>query len=51
MQEDLAHGQMVQRFLVEARLGGKWGEVARGSTIGRKRIVLFDPIETSAVRV
>lgn len=51
VREDLAHGQMVRRFRVEARTGERWVEVARASTIGHKRIVLFDPVVASAVRI
>lgn len=51
LQEDLAHGQMVRRFRVEARSGEKWVEVSRGTTIGHKRILAFDPVMASAVRV
>lgn len=49
--EDLAHGQMVRRFRVEARVGNQWKEVARGTTIGHKRILIFDPIETPALQL
>jgi len=49
--EDLAYGQMVRSFAVEAWIGDRWQEVARGSTIGYKRIVLFDPVETQRLRV
>lgn len=49
--EDLTHGQMVRRFRVEARVGTAWKEVARGTTIGNKRILIFDPMEPSALRV
>ena len=51
LQEDLANGQMVRRFRVEARVNGTWVETARGTTIGYKRIVIFDPVEASALRV
>jgi alpha-L-fucosidase len=51
LQEDLTHGQMVRRFRVEARVGQKWTEVARGSTIGYKRILVFETVTAGAVRV
>lgn len=51
LQEDLAHGQMVRRFRVEARTGQEWKEVARGTTIGHKRILVFEPVTANAVRV
>lgn len=49
--EDLAYGQSVRRFRVEAQAGNQWKEVARGTTIGNKRILIFDPIETPALQV
>jgi alpha-L-fucosidase len=49
--EDLACGQMVRSFAVEAWIGDRWQEVARGSTIGHKRIVVFDPVETNRLQV
>ncbi len=51
LQEDLAQGQMVRRFRVEALAGGQWVEAARGSTIGYKRILRFEPVEAAAIRV
>lgn len=49
--EDLAYGQMIRSFAVEAWTGDRWRELARGSTVGYKRIVLFDPVETQRLRV
>lgn len=51
LQEDLAHGQMVRRFRVEAKVADKWVEVSRGTTIGHKRILVFEPVAATDVRV
>lgn len=51
LQEDLAHGQMVRRFRVEAKVADKWVEVSRGTTIGYKRILVFEPVTATDVRV
>ncbi len=51
LQEDLAHGQMVRRFRVEARVADQWVEVSRGTTIGHKRILVFEPVTATGVRV
>ncbi len=51
LQEDLAHGQMVRRFRVEARAGERRVEVSRGTTIGHKRVLVFEPVNATAVRV
>jgi alpha-L-fucosidase len=51
LQEPIALGQRVRSFTVEARVDGGWKEIAQGTTIGRKRILRFAPLETSAVRI
>lgn len=46
--EPIALGQRIERFTVEARVGETWKRVASGTTVGRKRIVTFEPIEADA---
>lgn len=44
IQEDIRHGQRVEAFVVEvqAQPHGAWQQVAEGTTIGAKRILLLD---------
>ncbi|MFJ9414036.1 alpha-L-fucosidase [Streptomyces sp. NPDC101227] len=50
--EDIRYGQRVERFAVRARTGGQWVTVARGTTIGHRRILaLPKPVTADAVRV
>lgn len=35
----------------EARVGGKWLTVAEGTTIGRRRLARFEPVESDEFRV
>ncbi|MGW7640587.1 alpha-L-fucosidase [Streptomyces decoyicus] len=50
--EDIRHGQRVERFSVQARSGGTWTTLARGTTIGHRRILtLGQPVTADAVRV
>ncbi|MGW9428238.1 alpha-L-fucosidase [Streptomyces decoyicus] len=50
--EDIRHGQRVERFSVQARAGGTWTTLARGTTIGHRRILaLGRPVTADAVRV
>ncbi len=51
LQEYIKLGQRVKSFTVEVQEGNQWKKVAEGTTIGYKRIVSFDPVETNAVRV
>jgi alpha-L-fucosidase len=49
--EPIVLGQRVKAFVVEARAAGEWKEIGRGTTIGRKRIVRTEAVDTDAVRV
>lgn len=52
LQEVMALGQRIRRFSVEARIDGGWREIAKGTTVGWKRLLrLPAPITASAVRV
>lgn len=44
-------GQRIEEFVLEAWDGGKWKEFARGTTVGYKRLLRFDDVTTSRVRV
>jgi len=44
--EDYRHGHRIRRFVVEGRTAdGRWIEINRGTVVGRKRIVVFEPVE------
>lgn len=51
IREDISRGQRVESFRIDALTAGHWAEVARGTTVGHKRILLFDPIVADSVRV
>lgn len=51
LQEYIQLGQRVKSFTVEARINNEWKKVSEGTTIGYKRILRFDPVEASGVRV
>lgn len=50
-QEYIRLGQRVKEFSVEAYVEGSWKEIARGTTIGYKRILRFPAVEASKVRL
>ncbi|MBP7507102.1 MAG: alpha-L-fucosidase [Prolixibacteraceae bacterium] len=51
IQEYIRLGQRVKEFSVEAFIEGNWKEIAKGTTIGYKRILRFPAVEASKVRL
>jgi alpha-L-fucosidase len=51
LQEYIKLGQRVKAFTVEVWKDGGWKKITEATTIGYKRILKFDPVETSKVRV
>ena len=49
-QEYIRLGQRVKAFTVEAFIDGDWKELAKGTTIGYKRILRFPAVEATKVR-
>lgn len=50
LREDITQGQRVEQFDVEVLAGGSWQKVAEGTTIGNRRILTFDPVDTDSIR-
>jgi alpha-L-fucosidase len=51
LQERIALGQRVEAFSIEALVGAQWRSVASGTTIGYKRILRFDSLTATALRI
>jgi alpha-L-fucosidase len=51
LQEYIKLGQRVKSFNVEVWKDNAWQKVAEATTIGYKRILKLDPVETDKVRV
>lgn len=51
LQEYIQLGQRVKSFTVEAWTGGQWQKIADGTTIGYKRILKVNPIQTNKLRI
>ena len=51
LQENFRNGQRVESFVLETRDGNAWKEIARGTTIGYKRLLRFDPVRSGNVRL
>jgi len=51
IREDIEKGQRVRLFEIQAPILGQWVTIGRGTTIGHKRIIEVDQVETSELRV
>lgn len=51
LREEITMGQRVARYIVEARDDAGWEEVARGTTIGHRRLHRIAPRRLSGIRV
>lgn len=51
LQEYIKLGQRVKNFTVEVWKNDKWEQVTEATTIGYKRIVAIEPIETSKLKI
>lgn len=51
LQEYIALGQRVKSFAVEVMDRGEWKEVAKATTIGYKRILKIEPVNTQKIRI
>jgi alpha-L-fucosidase len=51
IQEYIKLGQRVKNFTVEIRQNDAWVQVAAGTTIGYKRILAIEPVETQNIRI
>lgn len=49
VQEDLSQGQMIRKYVIKLRSGGQETVVARGTTVGHKRIHVFDPVQPERI--
>ncbi len=51
LQEYIQLGQRIEGFKISGRIRGKWKQVAEGTTIGPRRILIFDTIEADQLEV
>ncbi len=51
LQENFRNGQRVEAFSIEIWREAGWIEIINGTTIGYKRLLRVDPVQTSAVRL
>lgn len=51
IQEYIKDGQRIEEFRLEAQDGSGWKEIARGTTVGYKRLLRFEPVTATKVRL
>jgi len=51
LQEYIPIGQRIAAFTITARIKKRWVEIARGTTIGHKRILQIEPVRSDRLRV
>lgn len=51
LMEDIAEGERVRNYAVEAKVDGEWIVVFEGQQIGYKKIWVFNPVVTECVRI
>jgi alpha-L-fucosidase len=51
LQEPIRFGQRISEFKIQAMIGYKWEDIAKGTTIGYKRLLRFSPVTTDRLRI
>lgn len=51
IEEDISKGQRVEEFAVEGLVNGQWKPLASGTTVGLKRMLMFDPVTVDSLRL
>lgn len=51
LMEDIAYGERIEEYVLEAFVGGDWTELVRGSAIGHKKIDRFAEVRTNRLRI
>lgn len=51
IQENIKNGERIRKYVVEAKVNGKWVTVCQGESVGHKRIEKFNTVEADALRL
>lgn len=51
IEEDMTQGQFVKQYEVQAYVGEQWKSISKGESIGRRRLLLIDPVTVSQLRL
>jgi alpha-L-fucosidase len=50
LMEDIAQGERVLEYVIEAQVNGAWKEIVKGTAVGHKKIDQFEPVESGQWR-
>jgi alpha-L-fucosidase len=51
LMEEIAHGERVRKYVLEAKQGDNWVTLVKASAVGHKKIDQFDPVTTDLLRL
>ncbi|MBE7172650.1 MAG: alpha-L-fucosidase [Williamsia sp.] len=51
LQENIALGQRIEKFVLEYQEGGQWKKATEGTTVGYKRLLRFTPVTAGKLRL
>lgn len=51
LMEDITKGENIRKYVVEAWVDGQWKPLCDGSSVGHKRIQVFDAVSTEKLRL
>jgi alpha-L-fucosidase len=51
LQENIAVGQRIEKFVLEYKDGSKWKKAAEGTTVGYKRLIRTSPVSARKIRL
>lgn len=51
IQEDIALGERIRKYTLEALVDGKWQTITKGESVGHKRIERFEDVTCKAIRL
>lgn len=51
IQEDIVFGERVREYLLEGKIDGQWVELAKGTSVGYKRIERFEVVDVRSLRL
>lgn len=51
LQENIENGQRIEQFYLEAWIKDQWQKICEGTTVGYKRLLRFDTVQTDRIRL